>query len=137
MKPASLRLPQRGIGLPAAIFVITLMVIISIAINRLVGQSAQTFEEQINLTRAFYAAESGAGFLMNGIYPPEEFSAYAGSTCPATPVNYNFTAEGLNQCSVTASCDDSVVISGKTYITIESTGMCGDITRKVQVRTAF
>lgn len=128
---------QLGIGLPAAIFVITLMAIIAIAINRLVSQSASTFEEQINLTRSFYAAESGAGFIMNGIYPPEEFPAYGGSTCPAVAVVYDFTVSGLNQCSATVSCDDSVVIGGKTYMTIESTGSCGDIERTVQVRTAF
>lgn len=128
---------QKGIGLPAAIFVITLMVLISVAINRLVGQSAQTFEEEINLTRAFYAAESGAGFVMNGIYPPEEFSAYGGSICPASPVSYNFAAEGLNQCVATVSCDDSIVIGSETYVTIESAGVCGDIERIVQVRTAY
>ena len=58
---------QAGIGLPAAIFVITIMAVIAIGINQLISQNAQTFEEEINLIRAFYAAESGAGFAMMGL----------------------------------------------------------------------
>ena len=56
---------QRGIGLPAAIFIIVLMAGIAVAINQLLSQNAQTFEEEINLTRAFYAAESGAGIAID------------------------------------------------------------------------
>ena len=42
------KLHQAGIGLPAAIFVITLMAAIAVAINLLVGQNAQTFDEEID-----------------------------------------------------------------------------------------
>lgn len=130
---------QAGIGLPAAIFVVTLMVIIAIAVNQLVSQNAQTFEEEINLTRAFYAAESGAGFIMNGIYPPEEYSGYGSSFCAGSgsPVTFSLTVDGLNECSVEVECDDSITISGTTYTTIESTGMCGDVQRTIQVRTVY
>lgn len=130
---------QAGIGLPAAIFVVTLMVIIAIAVNQLVSQNAQTFEEEVNLTRAFFAAESGAGFIMNGIFPPEDYSGYAGSSCAGVgaPVTFNFTVDGLNQCSAVVECDDSIDISGTTYTTIESTGMCGDVQRTIQVRTVY
>ena len=130
---------QSGIGLPAAIFVVTLMAIIAVAVNQLVSQNAQTFEEEVNLTRAFYAAESGAGFIMNGLYPPEDYSGYAGSFCAGigSPVTFNLTVDGLNECSVVVECDDSIVISGTTYTTIESTGMCGEVQRTVQVRTVY
>lgn len=133
----AVRFWQSGIGLPAAIFVIILMVIISIAVNRLVGQNARTFEEQINLARSLYAAESGAGLVMNQIYPPEEFPAYGGGACPVSPVTYNFTVDGLNQCAATVSCDSSVVIGGKTHAAIESVGACGNVQRTVRVRTAY
>ena len=67
---------QRGIGLPAAIFVITLLAVITAAIYQLLGQNAQTYQEQINLTRAFYAAESGAGFAMNSLFAPEDYPLF-------------------------------------------------------------
>ncbi len=130
---------QIGIGLPTAIFIITVMALMAVAINQLVNQNAQTFEEEVNLTRAFYAAESGAGFAMNGIYPPEEYPGYAGTSCagtPGTPVVYDFTVEGLNQCSATVHCT-AVSTGGSNYLTIESAGSCGEVTRTIQVRTSY
>jgi len=127
---------QSGIGLPAAIFVITLMAVIAVAVNQLLSQNAQTFEEELNLTRAFYAAESGIGFTMNTIFPPEEYSGYPGGVCEATERVYNFTVAGLNQCSATVSCTD-VTASGKTYATILSTGVCGDVARTLRVGTTY
>lgn len=128
---------QMGIGLPAAIFVITLMAVLAVAINVLVSQNAQTFEEEVNLTRAFYAAESGAGFAMNTIFPPEEYSTYATtSECVAGPRVYNFTVAGLNNCSASVTCEP-LLVGGRNYATIRSEGSCGDVTRIIQVRTVY
>ena len=90
---------QQGIGLAAAIFVITLMGVLALGINLLVTQNSETFVEEASLTRAFYAAESGAGFAMNAIYPPEEYSGYAGSSCAASET-YTFNVDGLAGCTV-------------------------------------
>jgi MSHA biogenesis protein MshP len=128
---------QSGIGLPAAIFVITLMAVIAVAVNQLLSQNAQTFEEELNLTRAFYAAESGAGFVMNTVFPPEEYSAYATTAeCIATERDYNFIVDGLNQCSAAVTCTP-VTIGTTTYATIQSEGTCGDVERTVQIRTVY
>ena len=128
---------QAGIGLPAAIFVITLMAVIAVAVNQLLSQNAQTFEEELNLTRAFYAAESGAGFVMNTVFPPEEYSAYATTAeCIAAERDYDFTVDGLNQCSATVTCTP-VTIGTVNYATIQSEGTCGDVERTVQIRTVY
>lgn len=128
---------QQGIGLPTAIFIITLMAVMAVAINQLVSQNAQTFEEEVNLTRAFYAAESGAGFIMNGIYPPENYPGYAGRECTANDTfSFDFTVDGLNQCDAAVRCDITST-GGSSYITIESTGTCGDVSRTIQVRTSY
>lgn len=129
---------QTGIGLPAAIFIITLMVLIAGAINLLIEQNAETYEEEINLTRAFFAAESGAGFAMNTIYPPEEYPSYATtSECVLGPRVYSFTeSDGLAACSVSVRCD-LITVGGNNYATIESSGTCGDVTRTIQVRTSY
>jgi len=126
---------QTGIGLAAAIFVITLLAVIVVGINALVSDNAQTFEEEINLNRAFFAAESGAGFAMNGIYPPEEYSTYAGTQCNAS-VAYTFAGEGLGYCTADVTCA-KITISGKNYLTIESKGTCGAVERTIQVRTSY
>ena len=128
---------QAGIGIPAAIFVITLLAIIAVAVNQLVGQNAQVYEEELNLTRAFYAAETGAGFAMNTIYPPEEYPAYATTAeCAAGPRVYNLSVDGINSCSASVACT-LVTISGSNYATVESEGTCGDVTRTIQVRTVY
>ncbi|MEX0739311.1 MAG: hypothetical protein WD071_08210, partial [Pseudohongiella sp.] len=129
---------QRGIGLPAAIFVITLMVSISVGIQLLVSQNAEQFEEEVQLTRAFYAAESGASFAMNALFPPTEFPQYnVTAICPnnaGTPRVYEFEADGLRNCSAEVSCVTDATVDGVNYYTITSEGICGDISRTVQVR---
>ena len=130
---------QSGIGLPAAIFVITLMVVIVAAINLLVEENARSFESEINLTRSFYAAESGAGFAMNSLFPPEDYPGYGSlpANCSVWGVRtYNFITDGLNACTAEVSCSGKT-IDGVVYSNIESTGTCGDISRTVQVRTVY
>ncbi|MFT4886945.1 MAG: MSHA biogenesis protein MshP [Pseudohongiellaceae bacterium] len=139
--PRALSFRQVGIGLPAAIFIITVMALIAAAVNQLVSQNAQTYAEEVGLTRAFFAAESGAGFAMNTIFPPEDYAGgYVNNTqlqkCPANPTIYNLVVPGLNQCTASVSC--TLVENGSSnYATIESTGTCGDVERTVQVRTVF
>lgn len=127
---------QNGVGLPAAIFVITLLAVIALAINELANQNAATFEEEINLTRAFYAAESGAGFAMNILYPPEEYPGYASTATCAASTTFNFIVEGVNQCSAVATCNE-ITVGSRNYATIKSTGTCNDVERIIQVRTSY
>jgi len=133
---ASKRL-QRGIGIPAALFVITLLAILAVAVNSLVGQNADRYQEEVSLSRAFYAAESGAGFALNSIFPPEEFPQYNGTAeCAAGPREYEFTVEGLNECTASVSCTTDATVSGVDYFTIKSEASCDGVTRTVQVRTS-
>lgn len=128
---------QRGIGVPAALFVITLLAILAVAINALVEQNAESYQEEISLTRAFYAAESGAGFALNSLFPPEEFPLYnTTAECAAGPREYSFTVEGLNACSASVTCSTDATVSGVVYYTIQSEGTCDEVSRTVQVRTS-
>ena len=129
---------QAGLGLPAAIFVITLLSVIVVGVNYLVSGNSRSFQNEINLTRAFYAAESGAGFVLNGIYPPEEYSSYSGSVCAGSgsPVTYEFENAGLGYCTAEVTCEP-ITIGSDNYLTVESTGTCDEVSRTVQVRTAY
>lgn len=127
---------QRGIGLPAAIFVITLLAVIAVGINVLLQQNAQTFEEEVNLSRAFYAAESGAGFALNTLYPPEEFPTYGVTAECGFTRNYNLAVAGINSCSVEVVCENFVV-DAKNFAIITSTGSCDNVERAIQVRTSY
>jgi MSHA biogenesis protein MshP len=128
---------QRGIGIPAALFVITLFSILAVAINLLQQQNSEIYAEQVSLTRAFYAAESGAGFAMNTIFPPEEFPQYNSTAeCAAGPREYTFTIAGLNECTATVTCSVDATVASVEYYTIVSEGSCGGVTRTVQVRSS-
>jgi len=141
---AGRRAPRRfeqGIGLAGAIFVITVLALLAVVINDLVAQNAQTYQEEINLTRAFYAAESGAGIGMNTIFPPEEYPQYSSGVgsnaeCAAGPRVYTFRADGLNNCTASVTCT-FVTVSAVNYATVESAGVCGDVERTIRVRTSY
>jgi len=129
---------QKGIGLPAAIFVITLMATIAVAVNLLVSQNADSLDEEVRLTRAFYAAESGAGFAMHLMFPPQDFPNYnTAAVCPTVERSYEFTTDGLSGCRVAIECVTDATVDSADYYTITSTGSCGDISRTVQVRTSY
>ena len=126
---------QRGLGLATALFVITVMALLAVLINQLIKSNAQTTETEINLIRAFYAAQSGVEYGLNRAFPPDG----SATQCPTvTNMTTTFTpptltADGLNQCTMQVDCN-TVIVSAATYYTITSRGSCGDITRAVQVR---
>lgn len=125
-----LRSKQTGIGLPVAIFIITIMGLIAAAVNQMGETSSQAYIQNVLSTRAFYAAESGAQLR-------------AQTVLSATPCNcgsdltftFAATVTGLSGCSATTSCTDFIA-NGETYCTIESIGRCNNLTaqRTVEVR---
>ncbi len=119
---------QRGLSLATAIFVITVMALLASLIFQLVRSNAQSTAEEVNLIRAFYAAESGAQFGLNRAFQPN-----GGTSCPAT-TTYNFVEGDFNGCRAEVSCDNSIVVNSVTHYTITSAGSCGDLTRTIQVR---
>lgn len=127
---------QRGIGLPAAIFVITVMTAIVVGINMLVSQNTASFAEDIRLTRAFYAAESGAGFGVRALFPADKYADQELGSCAAQTV-YTFDVPGLAGCEAEVSCELDTQVDGVDYHLITSRGICGETTRTVQVTTRF
>ena len=113
---------QRGIGLPMALFVITILAMIIAAITDLEESSGVGFGLDVNSMRAFYAAESGAQVDMANIFPATGSSASCG---PLTSSTYSFSSTGLNGCEavVDRSC---VSIESVDYFTLTSTGSCGN-----------
>lgn len=127
------RLKQQGLGLPVAIFVITIMSIVAVAINRINESGSQSYGQNVLSTRAFYAAESGAQLRSQSVLPalPELPCACGGSA----GVVYEFDVAGLNQCRATTTCT-SFIANGETYCTIQSIGQCDNANaeRTVEVR---
>jgi MSHA biogenesis protein MshP len=121
---------QSGIGLPVALFVITIMSLIAVAVNQMSATSSQAYSQNLLSTRAFYAAESGAQLRAQ-----DTLSSQPCSCGGSADVEYDFTVVGLNQCSALTRCT-SFIANGDTFCTVSSIGRCNNSSaeRAVEVR---
>ncbi|PIE41064.1 MAG: hypothetical protein CSA49_05375 [Gammaproteobacteria bacterium] len=106
-----------GLGLPLAIFIITVLAFIALAINELSATGAKSASVNVLSARAFYAAESGINIVLaiNAENPPN---------CSVAGITTNITnmAEGLAQCRAEVTC--TTTNPATTYL-LESKGSCG------------
>ena len=111
----------QGFGLPAAIFIITVLSMIVAAISSLGESSSVAFGQDINSIKAFYAAESGAEIGL-----ARRFAVTGASAgCTANIYANSSGLTGLNGCTVTVDCS-SVLVDGIDYYTLISTATCGN-----------
>ena len=125
---------QRGIGLPIAIFVITVMAAFAINMGLLVEDNASGRIEYITNLRATLAADTGADLGMNVAFAPSDAPDYAsGVTCSSSAINYSFTSDaGMSGCSAAVTCT-ATSAGGKTIYTITSVGTCDSISKTVEI----
>ena len=126
---------QRGFGLPAAIFVITILALIIAAMSNIQRNSAEGITLQVQSSRAFYSAESGVQIALNLLLPP---NGSAGRSCATSPFyQRNYTVAGLVGCSASVECS-SDTLNSEFYYTLVSTGECGtgldQAQRQIEVR---
>ena len=126
------RFQQRGIGLPIAIFVITILAAFAVNMGLLVEDNSESRIEYITNLRASLAADTGADLALNVAFDPSDAPAYAGGvTCSSTAINYSFTNDaGMSGCSAAVTCA-SATAGGKTVYTITSVGTCDTISKTV------
>jgi len=126
---------QRGLGLPATIFLIVILSLIVLAMGDLTEQSNLGFGQDYQSLRAFYAAESGAQVALNRVF-------VGGTACDdAALVDIDFDSAGsnpgLDDCTTVLACS-SIVVDVSTYMTFVSTATCGSsyelATRSIEVR---
>lgn len=133
-KPQSAPPPRiGGMGLVAAIFLITVVALLTIAIMRSVRTSSDAYALDVVAHRAFAAAESGAQLGANRLFAPSG----AGS-CNAGQ-SYDLGDLGMASCVASVSCGAESV-DGEPLYTIRSAGRCdsGGVVaeREVLVRMA-
>ena len=123
---------QQGIGLPIAIFVITVLSAFAVNMGLLVQDNASGRSEYITSLRASLAADTGADLGMNVAFDPSDAPDYAsGVTCSSTAINYSFTNDaGMSGCSAAVTCT-SATAGGKTIYTVTSVGTCDTISKTV------
>ncbi|MBL4880694.1 MAG: hypothetical protein JKX82_05145 [Oleispira sp.] len=119
---------QSGLSLPVAIFIITIMSIIAVAVNRMNEASSQSYSQNILSTRSFYAAESGVQLRAQTVLSTKPCN------CGAN-IDFSFTVVGLNSCNASTSCEQFIANSD-TFCTITSIGSCdnSNAQRTIEVR---
>ncbi|MDY6982268.1 MAG: hypothetical protein SV422_04200 [Pseudomonadota bacterium] len=146
LRCGNMRLGQRGVGLPVAIFVITVMVTLTVAIQVQLADNAESLQEELLLTRAQYAAESGASLALNALFPPTGYPDYASrsvcdfdvvTTGPCGSNEYEFDVEELAGCSARVAYEKFSIVDDVHYVAVFSTGICDEVQRVVKVETRF
>jgi MSHA biogenesis protein MshP len=119
---------QLGLGLPVALFIITIMSLIAVAINQLGESASQSYGQNLLSSRAFYAAESGAQLRAQSVLSATPCNCGANQT-------YNFSVSGLNACSAITTCMQFDA-NTETFCTISSIGSCdnSNAQRTIEVR---
>ena len=110
--------PQRGIGLVGAIFLVTVVAVISVAISRSVATSGETHALELLSARAFMAAEAGAQLAVREVLPAAGAAVCVDRARPLAAV-------GLTGCQAVTRCVETVV-AAQSFYTIESDGRCSD-----------
>lgn len=109
---------QRGIGLVGAIFLITVVAVLSVAISRSVATTGDAHVLELLSARAFMAAETGAQLAVTEVLPA------SGPAVCADRVRL-LDSIGMRGCQVATRCIETVV-AAQSYFTIESDGRCSD-----------
>ncbi|MFC3678700.1 hypothetical protein [Bacterioplanoides pacificum] len=120
---------SRGFSLPVAVFIVVILSLVALAVNRLSETGARSYVKTLLSTRAFYAAESGLQLTL-----PEVLNTVSCSCAGVADIQ--FTVAGLSGCQAEINCDDSLLVAGERYCQIESRGRCqGDeAQRTLEVR---
>ncbi|MBL4940147.1 MAG: pilus assembly PilX N-terminal domain-containing protein [Colwellia sp.] len=112
---------QSGSALVIALFVITVMSLLGVALVKMIGSNAESIAYEVFGTRAYQAAQAGVQRKMAELFPllPSSGVCLAG-------VDYDFSAiDGLDGCSaLDVVCTTDATVAGITYYTITSTGQC-------------
>ncbi|TDT36991.1 MSHA biogenesis protein MshP [Halospina denitrificans] len=106
---------QRGVGLPLAIFLITVMALIVATIAQLQQTTGEMEGLDIQSGRAYYAAESGAQLGMT--FQDE------GEGCGFSQQTFNGFQQGIEGCEATVTCQE--LGGADPMFEIESVGECG------------
>ena len=124
---------QSGAGLVAAIALIVVVALLSLAVTTTVRLGATSVSLDVLNQRALQAANSGAQLGLNRVYAPSGVGSCANRSL-------DFSAlPGLPGCQANVTCTAQTV-AGKTYYTLVSSGSCSADTaqaqRQVRVRAA-
>ena len=112
---------QQGSMLVMAIFVLTVLSLLGLAITQILSDSSRSIVYEVYGARAFNAANSGAERALGELFPP-------GGTGNCTSVTTSFSLApqtAFHGCAIEVTCNEfNVSETGYTHYRIDSTATC-------------
>lgn len=115
------RFKSNGSALIVALFVIVIVALLGGAMMKMQATSSENIAQEVLGTRALGAARTGMQVQLHKLFRLENMDG-----CPSAESTYSLSAtQGLDQCSVTVTCERYAEFDGVNYYRLESTGECG------------
>lgn len=120
---------SQGMGLPMALFILLILSMVGLAVQRITSTTAQQYSQTVSAARAYLAAYSGAQLVL-----PDALSA-SPCQCTLARQKIEFGVSGLSGCQVTVGCS-RFVVDTDTYCTLTSQSLCdgSNASRTLEVR---
>ena len=113
---------QQGVLIPLAIFILAGLSVLAVAIARLSSQSTSSSYREAISTQTFYAADSGAQYVLNQVLFPSADRTTGDSQC----VSVNGTTLTLLDCSVEVDCAVTTDTDNTmSFYAVQASATCG------------
>lgn len=120
-RPLSLK-QQQGSMLVIALFIIVVISLLAASLSRILSSTADSVANEVYSSKAYYAAESGMEF---GIYRVLRTTQTCADFPGTTDIPFAIGGEvGLENCSITISCQTIPVDVNTNQFYLRSTGIC-------------
>jgi MSHA biogenesis protein MshP len=113
---------QAGSMLILAVFVLVVFLLLGSALVRILSSGDESLAYEVVGTRAYTAANTGAEFALQKLFPLNNNTALSCAVI-GTPPNIS-NVEGLQNCQVSISCSEFSTPDAVTYYKIISMGQC-------------
>ena len=113
---------QAGAGLPVALFVVTVLSLIVLAMAQQQESTGNALNFQVLSQRAYLAAESGVQLGVGSVLPAPSSANQPLDCAGALDQTVPFSGAGLTDCKAVISCEHNAVSS---VVTVTAVGQCG------------
>jgi len=124
--PLFLKYKQHGSSLVIALFIMVVMSVLGAALINVIINNEEDYAYEVIGTRALHAAQTGAQWRLQQIFPLRNAPNVDVNISLAACVNGTLNLaniNGLNQCTATVQCA-TVANNGINYMTVTSVGQC-------------
>ena len=96
---------QRGFLLPLALFIMLVVATMAVMLTKKLAQTSDSYIIDGLSIQAFYAAETGGQLAMHELFFADTQRLSVDGRCVAMSISQTLSGVGLNNCTITVSCN--------------------------------